>query len=87
MGRGSLRDWAQPPPYLWAVRSVDTWPMTTPGWEEAAKSGFPRSSQAAGWVTSSATGELGREENTKAQKCSLKFHLDPKQGLSFPFCK
>lgn len=42
---------------LCAVRSVETWLMTSPWWEEAAKSGFSGSSRAAGWMTSSATGE------------------------------
>ena len=58
-----------PSPYLWAVRSVETWPLTSLREVEAAKSEFSRSSRAAGWMTSSGTSELG-EEKTKAQKCS-----------------
>ena len=56
---GSLRDWAParhqprapPPPYLWAVRSVETWPLTLLREDKAAKIGFSRSSWAAGWMT------------------------------------
>ena len=58
-----------PPPHLWAVRSVETWLLTSLWEVEAAKSEFSRSSRAAGWMTSPTTSELG-EEKTKAQKCS-----------------
>lgn len=50
--------WAPPPPYLWAVKSGDTQPLTSPWEEKAAKRGFSRSSRAAGSMTSSTTGEL-----------------------------
>lgn len=77
----------QRPPYLWAVRSVETWLMPSPWWEEAATGGFPRSSGAAAWATSSATGELRREENTRLRGTTLgsvsAVSPGPKQGL-FP---
>lgn len=64
------------PMYLWAVRSLETWLRASPWCEEAANSGFSRSSRAAGWMTSSATCDLGRGEGkTKAQKCSQKFSV------------
>lgn len=54
---GGTSEWAAAGEVLWAVRSVETWLMTSPWWEEAATGGFSRSSGAAAWVTSSATGE------------------------------
>lgn len=63
---------AQPPPYLGAVRSGETWPMISPWREAAAKSRISRSSRAAGWMMASVAGGLGRGEETPRFRMFLK---------------
>ena len=60
--------------------------MASPWWGEVANSGFSRSSRAAGWMTSSATGDLGRgEEKSPGSEMFLEvFNVFEQHSLSGP---